>query len=216
MESPVVQEYLEAICRLQLEGRKPGTTELGRALGVSPASASEMADRLAEKGLVGKSKETGITPTEQGRKAGLAVIRTHRISERFLVDVLGMDWKDVHEEACKLEHVISPEVEERMETLLANTETCPHGNPIPDRQGRTPEARQRRLSALQQGQSGQVARISEERRELLEYLTSIGMMPGRAVRVEQVAPFEGPLLVELTGSRFALAREIADKVWVTE
>jgi DtxR family Mn-dependent transcriptional regulator len=216
MESPIVQKYLEVICKLQLEGRKFGTTELGRGLNVSPASASDMTDRLAEKGLVGKAKETGITLTEKGRKAALAIIRTHRISERFLLEVLGMDWKDVHEEACKLEHVISPAVEARMEALLTNTATCPHGNPIPDKHGRTAQARQRTLNTLKRSESGVIARISDERRDLLEYLTTLGLMPGSAVVVEQVAPFGGPLLVRTKGARYALAREIAEKIWVNK
>src|SRR5512142_3055540 len=111
MATPIVEEYLEAIYKLQASQKALGTTELGKELKVSPASASEMTDRLAEKGLVARVKEKGITLTRKGEKAALELIRKHRISERFLVDVLGMDWKDVHDEACRLEHAISPEVE---------------------------------------------------------------------------------------------------------
>lgn len=214
MESPIVQEYLEAIYKLQSEGKRFGTTELGRGLGVSAASASDMADKLNKKGFVEKAKDKGITLTEKGSKAALAIIRKHRISERFLVDVLGMDWKDVHEEACKLEHVISREVETRMEALLKNTATCPHGHPIPDRLGHTSQQQLRKLSTLKQSQSGVIVKISEERSELLEYLTGLGMMPDCKVQVEQIAPFEGPLLVKVNDTSYALGREIADKIWV--
>jgi DtxR family Mn-dependent transcriptional regulator len=216
MESPIVQEYLEAIYKLHADGRKLGTTELGKELAVSPASATEMMERLVDKGLVEKSKEKGIALTHRGRKAALELIRKHRISERFLVDVLGMDWKDVHPEACKLEHVISPEVESRMEALLENPTTCPHGHPIPDRKGHTVEEHVRPLSSLKRSQSGIIAKISEERRELLEYLATLGMMPESLVLVEQVAPFDGPLLIRVNGASYALGREVAEKIWVKE
>lgn len=216
MESPIVQEYLEAIYKLHQEGKKLGSTELGKELAVSPASATEMMDRLVDKGLAEKSRNKGISLTVRGRKAALELIRKHRISERFLVDVLGMDWKDVHEEACKLEHVLSPEVESRMEALLKNPETCPHGHPIPDRLGRTAPQAARPLTSLKRNETGVIARIAEERRDLLEYLATLGMMPEAAVRVEQVAPFDGPLLVRVKGASYALGREIARKIWVRE
>ncbi|RJQ50990.1 MAG: metal-dependent transcriptional regulator [Actinobacteria bacterium] len=216
MASPVVEEYLEAIYKLQADGKSLGTSELGKELGVSPASATEMAKRLSEKGLVARDDKRGITLTKKGEKAALELIRKHRISERFLVDILGMEWQDAHEEACKFEHVISPEVESRMEALLDNPSTCPHGHPIPDRQGKTATERIRRLSTLKRRQSGVIAKIAEERRELLEYLATLGLMPDRKVRVEQIAPFEGPMLIQVNGASYALGREIAEKIWVRE
>ena len=216
MSTPIVEEYLEAIYKLQAAGRPLGTTELGRELKVSAASASEMADRLVERGLAEKDREHGITLTRKGEKAALELIRKHRISERFLVDVLGMDWKDVHDEACRLEHAISSEVESRMEKMLGNPATCPHGHPIPDRQGRTVAERVRKLSALKRQQSAVIARVAEEQRSFLEYLATLGMMPGSEVHVEQVAPFDGPLLVRIGGASYALGREVADKIWVKE
>ena len=212
--TPIVQEYLEAIFKLQSVEKPLGTTELGKELKVSPASASEMTDRLAGKGLVSRDRTKGITLTPKGRKDALEIIRKHRISERFLVDVLGMDWKDVHDEACKLEHVISPEVESRMEALLDGASTCPHGHPIPDRRGRTHEEPGRLLSALKKGDRGVILKISEEKRGLLEYLSALGMLPRREVCVEEVAPFNGPLLVRVNGAQYALGRDIAEKIWV--
>ena len=216
MTTPIVEEYLEAIYKLQAGGRPLGTTELGKELKVSAASASEMTDRLVDRGLAAKEKDHGITLTRRGQKAALELIRKHRISERFLVDVLGMDWKDVHDEACRLEHAISPEVESRMEKLLGNPVTCPHGHPIQDRLGRTAEEPVRKLSGLKRNQAGTIAKVAEERRSLLEYLATLGMMPGSDVKVEQVAPFDGPLLVQVKGATYALGREIAEKIWVRE
>jgi DtxR family Mn-dependent transcriptional regulator len=175
-----------------------------------------MTDRLIEKGLAAKTKDKGITLTKKGATAALVLIRKHRLSERFLVDVLGMDWKDVHDEACKFEHVLSPEVESRMEALLGSPAACPHGHPIPDRSGHTVEEQVRRLSGLKKDQHAIIAKIGEEKRNLLEYLATLGMMPGSEVQVEQVAPFEGPLLIRIKGASYALGREIAEKIWVKE
>jgi DtxR family Mn-dependent transcriptional regulator len=173
-----------------------------------------MVERLSARGLVEKSRDAGIVLTLKGREEALRLIRKHRISERFLVDVLGMDWKDVHDEACKLEHVLSEEVETRMESLLSDTATCPHGQPIPDKTGQTSEAPVRALSTLKRGESGSIAKIASEKRDLLGYLATLGMMPRSTVAVEQVAPFEGPLLVRVNGASYALGREIADQIWV--
>jgi DtxR family Mn-dependent transcriptional regulator len=197
MATPIVEEYLEAIYKLQAAEKVLGTTELGKQLKVSPASASEMTDRLAERGLVAKVRDKGITLTRKGQKAALELIRKHRVSQRFLVDVLGMDWKDVHDEACRLEDAISPEVESRMEALVGNRATCPQDHPIPDRLGRTSEERLRQLSGLKKSQKEIIAKVAEERRGLLEYLAALGILPEREVLVEQVAPFDGPLLIQV-------------------
>jgi DtxR family Mn-dependent transcriptional regulator len=103
-----------------------------------------------------------------------------------------------------------------MEAMLDHAATCPHGNPIPDTHGRTAESRARRLSSLERGQRAVIARIEEEKRDLLDYLGSLGMTPGCTVVVEQVAPFDGPLLLRTSGASYALGREIAQKVWVNE
>jgi DtxR family transcriptional regulator, Mn-dependent transcriptional regulator len=216
MESAIVEEYLEAIYRLQ-KGEKPlGTTEIGKALSVSPPSADQMTTRMAEKGLVARSRKNGIRLTEIGEKEALRLIRKHRISERFLTDVLGLDWKDVHDEACKFEHILSPEVESRMDAMLRNPATCPHGQPIPDPEGRVTEEPAVPLSDMAQGATVLISRITEEKRDLLEYLATLGMMPGRRVHVEQIAPFKGPMLVRIDGAAYALGRDVAEKILVKE
>lgn len=214
MTTAKAEEYLEAIYKLQSAERALGTSELGKELGVSAASATEMTKRLTDKGYVKRSKDQGITLTRKGDRAALELIRKHRLSERFLVDVLGMDWYSAHDEACKFEHVISDEVESRMEAMLDNPKTCPHGHPIPGKDGKTVRENARPLSTLKRRQTGIIARVAEERRELLEYLATLGLMPERKVRVEQIAPFDGPMLIQVDGASYALGREIANKIWV--
>ncbi len=216
MESGIAQGYLKEIYRRQGAERALGTTELGRALNVSPASASEMTDRLRVRGLVTKTASKGIVLTGKGRREAVSLLRRHRLSERFLADVLGMGWKDVHDEACRLERSISAEVESRLDDLLGHPPTCPHGNPIPDRHGQTVGETFVRLSALGEGRHARVGRIAEEGRRILDYLSGIGIQPERELTVQKVAPFEGPLLIRVGTAQYPLARAIADIIWVRE
>ena len=130
------EEYLEAIFKLQ-RGAEPVTVKrLAGELGVAPPSVSEMIGRLRAAGLVAEPAEgRGITLTEAGNVEGATLVRRHRLSERFLVDYLDMPWDAVHDEACKLEHVLSPEVEARLAEQLGNPLTCPHGHVIPAEDG---------------------------------------------------------------------------------
>ena len=148
------EEYLEAIFKLQ-RGAEPVTVKrLADELGVAPPSVSEMLGRLRAAGLVEEPAEgRGIALTEEGNVEGATLVRRHRLSERFLVDYLDMPWDAVHEEACKLEHVLSPEVEARLAEQLGNPLTCPHGHVIPAEDGSLPDQDLRPLSGLEPGES---------------------------------------------------------------
>ena len=141
-------------------------------------------------------------------------MRRHRLSERFLVDYLDMPWDAVHDEACKLEHVLSPEVEARLAEQLGNPLTCPHGHVIPGEDGTLAEMDLRPLSGLEPGDEAVISCIAEEKSDLLRYLASLGLLPDTPVVVESVAPFDGPLLVRVGGSQYALGREVTDKIMV--
>jgi DtxR family Mn-dependent transcriptional regulator len=209
------EEYLEAIFKLQ-RGSGPVTVKrLAMALGVAPPSVSEMLGRLRAAGLVEEPTEgRGISLTAQGDSEGATLVRRHRLSERFLVDYLDMPWDAVHEEACKLEHVLSPEVEARLAEHLGNPRTCPHGHAIPAEDGTLVEEDLRPLSGLVPGERGVIGCITEESGELLRYLASLGLLPDTPITVESVAPFNGPLLIRVGGSQYALGREVTDKILV--
>jgi DtxR family Mn-dependent transcriptional regulator len=207
-----IEEYLEAIFKLQ-RGEAPVTVKrLADEMGVSPPSASEMLARLRAAGLVTEAGSPGIRLSEQGEVEGAALVRRHRLSERFLVDYLDMPWDVVHEEACKLEHVLSPEVEARLAAQLGNPRTCPHGHVIPDADGSLVEEELRPLAQLAPGERGVIACISEEDGALLRYLGSLGLVPDTSVEVESIAPFGGPLLVRVGAAQYALGREVAGKI----
>ena len=190
-------------------------TRLAVELGVSPPSVSEMLRRLRADGLVAEPVEgRGISLTASGETEGAILVRRHRLSERFLVDYLDMPWDAVHDEACKLEHVLSPEVEARLAEQLGNPRTCPHGHTIPGEDGSLADDDLRPLSGLEPGDEAVIGCIAEEKSDLLRYLASLGLLPDTPVAVESVAPFNGPLLVRVGGSQYALGREVTDKIMV--
>ena len=208
-----IEEYLESIYKLQEEQHPVSTSRLAEHLKLSAPSVSEMVKKLAGRGLVFQS-EKGVCLTDDGKSLAKKVIRRHRLSERLLTDILGFKWDEVHDEACRLEHAISPEMEDRIAESLGNPKTCPHGHPIPDKDGKLIKEKVKRLSDLKAHEKGIIVNVFEEDPKMLKYLASLGLIPDVCVKVEEVAPFGGPLIVCVAGSRYALGREVASKIKV--
>jgi DtxR family Mn-dependent transcriptional regulator len=208
------EEYLEAI--FKLAGTKAGVTvtRLAQELGVSPASVSEMVGRLTKASALTRDEHDRITLSQMGRLEAVRLVRCHRLSERLLADYLGLPWDQVHEEACKFEHVLSEAVEASLAERLGHPLTCPHGRAIPDEKGMLAEETSRSLADLGPGDRCTVSHVSEEMPELLRYLAGLGLKPGAEVIVEEVAPFEGPLMILVGEVRHPLAREVARTLFV--
>lgn len=219
-ESAGVQEYLETIYRLTTEAPNDvvSTSALAAGMGIAAASASEMLKRLAALGYVEYRPYAGARLTADGLREAATVLRYHRLWERFLVDVLGMGWDQVHEEACRLEHATTPEIALRLSEFLAEPSTCPHGNPMPPEVGdgarksstrsepagpaesRFAEAWRGRLIDADTGCRGRVISVAEEP-GLLRYCSNHGLVPGARFRITAVHPVEQivDVLVDATG-----------------
>lgn len=208
--SAQVEEYLEAVCRIQDRGDLATPTELARELAVAPPSALGMLRRMAEQDLLTYTRHTGAVLTPRGQACADALRRRHRLAERLLTDLLGLPWARAHEIACRFEHVIDDEVEPYLLDALNYPTTCPHGNPLDMDAGQALQP----LSALAPGQAAVLRRIRNESAQLLTYLGEMGLRPGTRVTVCAVAPFAGPFTVEVAGERLALAREVADHLLV--
>ncbi|MDP2841782.1 MAG: metal-dependent transcriptional regulator [Candidatus Methanoperedens sp.] len=208
-----IEEYLESIYKLQEEQHPVSTSRLAEHLKLSAPSVSEMVKKLTGRGLVFQS-EKGVCLTDDGKSLAKKVIRRHRLSERLLTDILGFKWDEVHDEACRLEHAISPEMEDRIAESLGNPKTCPHGHPIPDKNGKLAKEKVKPLCDLKAHEKGIIVSVFEEDPKMLKYLASLGLIPDVCVKVEEVAPFGGPLIVCVAGSRYALGREVASKIKV--
>lgn len=211
MPSATLEEYLETIYKISLNGEvRP--TQIADALAVSGPTVTATLRRLETAGLVTRPAG-GVALTDLGRRDAIEVVRRHRLAERFLVDALGLPWDSVHEEACLLEHAMSPRVQAALGVFLDNPSVCPHGHPIPAVDGTLPEPTGVLLSTFEAGSEGLVLRVGEESDAMLSYLGSIGLVPGARVRVIEVAPFSGPLLVSVSGSEHAVSPQVAGVVF---
>ncbi|MBO3754466.1 MAG: metal-dependent transcriptional regulator [Candidatus Brockarchaeota archaeon] len=181
--TPVVEEYLECIYRLQEKEGMARTSSIVKSLRVAPGTVTNTVEKLEEEGLVTHVSYRGVKLTEKGRRIALQVVRRHRLSERLLVDILKMDWERVHETACRLEHSLTDEVVKHLEKALNYPKTCPHGNPVPNEQGKVFEEETQPLSKLAEGELGVIVKVVEEKPELLISLKKHGLVPGAVVRV---------------------------------
>jgi DtxR family Mn-dependent transcriptional regulator len=212
--TPGIEEYLEALFHLQKAENPISTKELSQHLRIAASSVTEMLKKLSDQKLVSYVPYRGVTLTKNGRQAAAALVRRHRLSERFLADMLGLPWEDLHEEACKFEHVISEKVEQRLFEALGRPKTCPHGNPIPSPIGEIEEETTQPLSTLRARDSGVITKITNENPDFLHYLSSLGLFPKVHIQVDEVAPFNGPILVSVGHATYALGRGIASQIWI--
>ena len=210
-----IEDYVKTIYSLALVETPVSTSRIAAARSVKPASATSMIQRLAKLNLVNYEKHYGVTLTEAGEKLALEVIRHHRLLELYLMEALGFRWDEVHEQADILEHVISEKLEERIAAALNYPTFDPHGDPIPTLDGTIAVIDTTALSDLAAGEGATVARIPDDSNsELLRYLAGLGLVPGAAVRVVEIAPFDGPLTIEIGDERKVVGRNLADLVLV--
>jgi DtxR family Mn-dependent transcriptional regulator len=191
-------------------GQEASNSAIAQALGVAPASATNMVKRLAEAGLIEHVPYRGVQMTPAGQQVALEMVRHHRLIELFLHDILDMPWDQVHGEAERLEHAISEEVEEAIARKLGYPAFDPHGDPIPDRDGRLANAAAGLpLTELEPGCAARLARVYAQDADRLRYLGELGLYPGAQVAVLERAPFQGPLLVDVDGEQRMLAFDLA-------
>ncbi len=189
-----VQDYAKAI--YSLEQRESGwvkTTVLSVRLSVTPASVTAMVQKMASLKLVTYKPYSGVRLTKAGRKLALEVVRHHRLLEQFLSDILDMPWDQVHKEAEVLEHVLSEELEARIDEKLGHPKVDPHGDPIPSLDGSVEEPETIGLDEVEIGQRGVLIRVSDSNPEVLRYLAKRKMVPGLKFVLNHREPFGGPL-----------------------
>ncbi|MDY7104423.1 MAG: metal-dependent transcriptional regulator [Actinomycetota bacterium] len=206
-------QYCEAIFELEEDSVDVIQARIAERLDVSRPAVSEMVRRLDAEGLVRLGSH--IELTDAGRHLAESVVRRHRLAERMLTDVLGLNWADAHTEASKWEHVISPTVELAMNRLLDEPTTCPHGNPIPGSQYEAPDTVM--LSDLTSGEGFVVRRIPEELEfepGMLTFLDMNSLRPGETGRVTAASP-DGTLTLSIAGQHVGLSASVASKVMVT-
>ena len=212
--SVAIQDYLKEIYKLQAEGARPTTTAIARRMGVTPSSATSMVKKLAVLGLAEHSPYRGVELSEKGAKIALEVIRHHRLLEQYLAETLGLTIDAVHAEADRLEHVISEELEARIDEKLGFPTHDPHGHPIPDAGLKIERRKLRSLNVLEPGEEATVERVPDGDPALLRYLDGLRLVPGRRVTLRRSEPFDGPLTVLVEGKEHAISRELAGQIGI--
>ncbi|MEK7379569.1 MAG: metal-dependent transcriptional regulator [Gemmatimonadota bacterium] len=204
-----VEDYLKAVYSLTQHGESASTSALAESLDVAPPSVSGMIRRLSEQGLLNHVPYQGVALTEAGRRAALKMVRRHRIIEAYLVDQLDYTWDSVHDEAERLEHAVSDTLIERMAEALGSPQFDPHGDPIPDAQGRIAELSYTPLCDVPDGETVQVHRVMTRQADHLRYIGASGLTPGAPVTVVRREPFNGPLTVRHDGGEQVVAHAMA-------
>lgn len=212
-----IQDYLKQIYDLSAGGSPASTTDLAERLHVAPASVTGMVQRLASATppLILYRKHQGVTLTGEGRRAALEVIRHHRLLETYLVQALGYAWDEVHEEACRLEHVISEDFEARIARALGNPARDPHGDLIPSADLTMPAEDSRPLSVLRPGDSAVVERVGDEDPAFLRHVQKLGVMPGARISVRAYSEFDGNLTLDVAGSVIVVGPAISGRIFVS-
>src|SRR3954464_6810299 len=202
------EEYLQSMFWLQEAGLPMTGANIARAMQLSAPTVHEMVGRLEHDGYITRGSDRAISFTSSGAEHAEGIVRRHRLIERFLTDVLGIPWDEVHEEAERLEHAMSPVLEARMLAAIGNAKTCPHGHPI--------EAGKRiegvPLADVEIGAEVMVLRFENEAEDLLHYLKAGGLEPGRRGRL--AAADEDEVTVDFAGEASTVTRSVAETVSV--
>ena len=214
MITQAVQDYLKVIFKLASSGNV-STNAIAERLQISQASVTGMIKKLSDLRLTTYKPYYGVQLTQTGRKIALEIIRHHRLLELYLAEALGYSWDQVHDEAEKLEHVISEEFEDKMAKILGNPTADPHGAPIPSKDGEMEERTLVPLTAAEAGQKVLVKQVSDSDPEMLRYLGEIGIYPEVKLHVLEKAPFGGPLLVQVGEDKHHLGGTVTDNIMIT-
>lgn len=211
--SESTEMYLKAMAELG-NGEVVPIGRLAERLDVTPVSANEMVKRLGDQGLVSHTPYKGVNLTRKGRKAACNVVRRQRLWECFLHDHLKIEWAQLYELACSLEHATAPEVTDALANFLSNPSTCPHGNPIPAVDGSFTRVNGISLSEAGIGNTVHVLAVRATATAVLKHLQERNILPGRKITLLEVAPMEGPLTLDVEGKRVALGLMISRLVIV--
>lgn len=217
MATSTVEDYVKAVYLLQRESATGEATvvRLAATLGVTKGTVTAMVRKLRDARLVNAERYGGIALTPRGRTLAIDMIRRHRLIEVFLVDTLGFDWSEVHDEAERLEHALSAKVLERLDAFLGHPTFDPHGDPIPDARGRIAEGDFTPLSALARGDRCVVRRIRDQDPAFLAFAAHHGLRLGSRVGVVRLIPESGAMSVRASGRQaVSLSMEAAGKVLV--
>lgn len=215
MGSLTEENYIKSIYSLSLEAGEVSVSGLAKKLQVKLPTVNSMVKKLATKKLVSYAKYQGIKLTEKGKKEALAIVRKHRLTESFLVQIMGLGWEEVHDIAEQLEHIESERFFNRIDEMLGKPKVDPHGEPIPDVNGKIATKSRVSLSQVREGESAKISAVGNDEKSFLDHLNAKGLQIGDSITVKKKEAFDGSLTITMKGKKEAvLSHLVADRIWV--
>jgi len=215
MQSFTEENYLKIIYHLAENTNNVQTNAIAEQMQTKPASVTDMIKKLADKGLVDYIKYQGVTLTPKGRNTAIDIVRKHRLWEVFLVDKLNFKWDEVHDVAEELEHIKSVNLIERLDEFLGFPKSDPHGDPIPDKNGRFAKTQFIKLIELAIGESGTITGVSQHSSAFLKHLEKLGLTLGKQIQVTDVTDFDGSVEIVVADKQMNISREVAKHILIS-
>ncbi|MCI0448841.1 MAG: metal-dependent transcriptional regulator [Chlorobi bacterium] len=216
MPSQSIEDYLKNIYHIQEEGGKANTGNLASILSVSPASVSEMVTKLSKQGWIENEPYHGFKLTGEGEKISIALIRKHRLLEVFLYQNMNYQWDEVHAEAERIEHVVSDKFIDKLDEYLGYPKFDPHGDPIPDKNGKIPPTHYKLLNSAAPEKDYTIAKVNDSSREILKYLSKIGLKLNSKIHLSEKIEFDGSVLITLSGKKHLLSQKMSENIFVVD
>jgi DtxR family transcriptional regulator, Mn-dependent transcriptional regulator len=215
MGSLTEENYIKSIYSLSQESGEVFVSELAKKLSVKLPTVNSMIKKLSIKKLVSYAPYQGIKLTEKGKKEALSIIRKHRLAELFLVKFMGLGWEEVHDIAEQLEHVDSERFYERIDELLGHPKADPHGEPIPDVNGKIRPQNRVSLNQVAEGKSAKITAVGNDDKSFLAHLNSKGIQIGDSVTIKKKELFDGSVTIVMKGKKETmLSHQVAERIWV--
>ena len=209
------ENYIKSIFHLEsFSGKGISTNAIAKKLDTKASSVTDMVKKLAEKEVLVYKKYQGVSLTSLGREIAIGVIRKHRLWEVFLVEKLNFSWDEVHDVAEQLEHIKSPKLINELDAFLGFPKTDPHGDPIPDEEGKIHSIEKVVLSKLKKGESGVCVGVNDSSSDFLKYLDKNNISLGKQIKVVSVEPFDGSLVISIGGKELSISNKISHNIYI--
>ena len=210
------ENYIKTVYQLNYESEASVTTsQIAQTLEITNAATSEMAKKLSENGLLNYEKYRGVELTDNGKQMALNIIRRHRLWELFLIEVLGLTWGEVHNEAELLEHTTSEFLIDKIDTFLNYPKFDPHGYPIPDKDGKLPEySCGIPLSLTKENISYKVLRVDDKQPGFIEYISKLGISLNCEIKMLEKLSFDNSVMIDINGSSHLISEKASEKIFV--
>ncbi len=211
------ENYLKALLKLTMENRvreEAGTNELAGHLGLKPATVNDMLKKLKQKKLINYEKYGKITLTKSGKKAGIEILRKHRLWETFLYEKLEFSWDEVHQVAEQLEHIQSQKLVDKLDKFLDYPEFDPHGDPIPNAKGELKHMHKVTLAEIEAGKSCKMVAVKDNSAPFLHYVIEVGLGINNLIKVLSINPYDDILQIEVNGKVSSVSRKFAENIFV--